>query len=158
MDPRRLQRLSGLALAPIRSLWALGSLEGTEDPTVPSLGLNNPTGGNQNVSVPYLAASGALYSPSLSPGEVTVAAPYLAASGALYAPTLAAGNVNVAVPFLAASGVLYQPTLVVPPNADIVRVFTYPRRRHADAALAGRSGRPARLHPRRAGGALKQRV
>lgn len=41
MDPRRLQRLSGLARAPIRSLWALGSLAGTEDPTIPSLGLES---------------------------------------------------------------------------------------------------------------------
>lgn len=71
----------------------------------------NPAVSDQNLSVGFLAASGALYTPTLS-AAATIAVPKLGPSGALYTPSLAPGGVNLAIGFKAANGALYTPTLV----------------------------------------------
>ena len=82
------------------------------------------------LDVPFIASGGAVYAPALVPGAVTLDVPFIAAGGAVYAPALVPGAVTLDLPFIAAGGAVYAPTLGElkrPPADRVVFVLAAPR-------------------------------
>lgn len=78
---------------------------------------------SQNIDVAFIAATGTVYQPALTPGPVSVAVAFISSATTVYQPSLSPGPVNVTVPLIASTLTVYQPAIASTSSQSISVAF-----------------------------------